>query len=295
MIQDGNGRKKGSRQIYNGEDEKTNPNQQSERNKREFTFPVIWIPNYNMQEGERTKGQEIDSSRMHDKALEDAEHRHASDIGAELKLKEKTIEVVEMPCEKKDGEQWDGSESHVTRSRYSFVDNGGEAATPSMVGPLLICELIFLASFLQSFLDPTKNWENSIDGSGGSKRVDQELQWLIYLITFSLFLQIRELSALNQSGEKFNDEGITTIEQALKVERTDCGNCLVWAKSDSLARDVIKLSSDITVGYIVMRDPSTGARTNLLRIKDAEEKKAEYMPGQLMMKNPCKGCYSLSK
>ncbi|KAK4256380.1 hypothetical protein QN277_009255 [Acacia crassicarpa] len=113
--------------------------------------------------------------------------------------------------------------------------------------------------------------------------------------------QIRELSALNQSGEKFNDEGIITIEEALKlnansvrqiildakvgpplyekglardilsaVERTDCGNCLIWAKSDSLARDVIKLSSDITVGYIVMRDPSTGARTNLLRIKDAE-------------------------
>ncbi|XP_028800346.1 glycerophosphodiester phosphodiesterase GDPD4-like isoform X2 [Neltuma alba] len=113
--------------------------------------------------------------------------------------------------------------------------------------------------------------------------------------------KIRELSALNQSVDKLNDEGIATIEEALKsiansvrqiildakvgpplyenglardilsaVERTDCGNCLVWAKSDSLARDVIKLSSDITVGYIVMIDPSTGARRNLLRIKDAE-------------------------
>ncbi|KAI9075860.1 hypothetical protein K1719_042140 [Acacia pycnantha] len=31
------------------------------------------------------------------------------------------------------------------RSKYSFVDNDGEAATARMVGPLLICELIFLA------------------------------------------------------------------------------------------------------------------------------------------------------
>lgn len=36
-------------------------------------------------------------------------------------------------------------------------------------------------------------------------------------ILFILFLQIRGLSALNQSVEKFNDEGITTIEEALKV------------------------------------------------------------------------------
>ncbi|KAG5047741.1 hypothetical protein JHK86_017147 [Glycine max] len=85
------------------------------------------------------------------------------------------------------------------------------------------------------------------------------------------------------------------------VEKTECSNCLIWAKSDILARDVIKLSSEITlkalglyyrcvnftcfnvhfsihsvqsgmmqVGYIVMREPSTGARTNLLRMKGAE-------------------------
>ncbi|XP_038890900.1 glycerophosphodiester phosphodiesterase GDPD4 isoform X6 [Benincasa hispida] len=55
-----------------------------------------------------------------------------------------------------------------------------------------------------------------------------------------------------------------------QVEKTKCKNCLVWAKSDSLARDVIRLSSDIKVGYIVMMDPTTGERTNLLRMKAAK-------------------------
>ncbi|CAK9163981.1 unnamed protein product, partial [Ilex paraguariensis] len=54
-----------------------------------------------------------------------------------------------------------------------------------------------------------------------------------------------------------------------KVGRTECKNCLVWAKSDNLARDVMKLSSDTMVGYIVMKDPSTGARSNLLRMRGA--------------------------
>ncbi|KAI4299966.1 hypothetical protein L6164_033387 [Bauhinia variegata] len=113
--------------------------------------------------------------------------------------------------------------------------------------------------------------------------------------------EIRELSDLHQSIEKFKDESIPTLQDALTltansvrqiildakvgppffekglaedilsiVESAECRNCLVWAKSDSLARDVIKLSSEITVGYIVMRDPSTGARSNLLRMKGAE-------------------------
>ncbi|GJV86751.1 glycerophosphoryl diester phosphodiesterase [Tanacetum coccineum] len=54
------------------------------------------------------------------------------------------------------------------------------------------------------------------------------------------------------------------------VKRTQCKNCVVWAKSDNLARDVIKQSSDVTVGYIVMMNSTTGVRTNLLRIRDAE-------------------------
>lgn len=113
--------------------------------------------------------------------------------------------------------------------------------------------------------------------------------------------QIRELSASRQSTEKINDEIIPTIQDALTmtassvrqiildvkvgpplyekglandvlsiVEETGCRNCLVWAKSDNLARDVIKLSSEVAVGYIVMREPSTGARSKLLRMKGAE-------------------------
>lgn len=32
-----------------------------------------------------------------------------------------------------------------------------------------------------------------------------------------------------------------------QVEKIHCKNCIVWAKSDNLARDVIKQSSDVTV------------------------------------------------
>lgn len=53
------------------------------------------------------------------------------------------------------------------------------------------------------------------------------------------------------------------------VDKTGCKNCLVWAKSDSFSRDVMKLSSDVMVGYIVMIDPSTGTRMKLLRMRGA--------------------------
>ncbi|XP_030936881.1 glycerophosphodiester phosphodiesterase GDPD4 isoform X2 [Quercus lobata] len=112
--------------------------------------------------------------------------------------------------------------------------------------------------------------------------------------------EIKELGRANQSAQMFLQESIPTIEDALKlisnsvrqvildakvgppsyekglakdilsvVERTHCRNCLVWAKSDNLVRDVIKLSPNTTVGYIVMKDPSTGLRTNLMRMKGA--------------------------
>ncbi|XP_026662041.2 glycerophosphodiester phosphodiesterase GDPD4 isoform X2 [Phoenix dactylifera] len=54
-----------------------------------------------------------------------------------------------------------------------------------------------------------------------------------------------------------------------EVKKTRCKNCLIWAKSDIVGRDVIKLSKDVTVGYTVMKDPSTGARSDLLRMKGA--------------------------
>ncbi|KAG6431919.1 hypothetical protein SASPL_103491 [Salvia splendens] len=53
------------------------------------------------------------------------------------------------------------------------------------------------------------------------------------------------------------------------VERTNCKNCVVWAKSDSLARELIRLSNDTMVGYIVMMDPSNGTRMQLLRMRGA--------------------------
>ncbi|KAM0940773.1 putative glycerophosphodiester phosphodiesterase [Dioscorea sansibarensis] len=53
------------------------------------------------------------------------------------------------------------------------------------------------------------------------------------------------------------------------VQKTNCRNCVVWAKSDIIGRDVIRLSPDILVGYIVMKDPSTGARSSILRMRGA--------------------------
>ncbi|CAL4988811.1 unnamed protein product [Urochloa decumbens] len=45
------------------------------------------------------------------------------------------------------------------------------------------------------------------------------------------------------------------------LKRTNCKNCLVWAKSDDLGRDMIKLSEDVM---------STGRRTELVRLKGAK-------------------------
>ncbi|XP_042475598.1 glycerophosphodiester phosphodiesterase GDPD4-like isoform X2 [Macadamia integrifolia] len=112
--------------------------------------------------------------------------------------------------------------------------------------------------------------------------------------------EIKELRGRHQFLQEFDDHEVLMIEDALTsvsrsvrqvildakvgppsyeqglardiisvVEKTRCRNCLVWAKSDSLVRDVINLSSDATVGYIVMKDPSTGVTTNLLRMKGA--------------------------
>ncbi|KAL9993099.1 putative glycerophosphodiester phosphodiesterase [Helianthus debilis subsp. tardiflorus] len=54
------------------------------------------------------------------------------------------------------------------------------------------------------------------------------------------------------------------------VKRTQCNNCVIWAKSDNLVMDVILQSSDMTVGYIVMMNFSTGVRTKLLRMRLAD-------------------------
>ncbi|KAM3293814.1 hypothetical protein ACQJBY_037005 [Aegilops geniculata] len=54
------------------------------------------------------------------------------------------------------------------------------------------------------------------------------------------------------------------------IRRTNCKNCVIWAKSDDIGRDLIKLSKDVMVGYIVMMDWSTGRRMELVRIEGAK-------------------------
>ncbi|KAJ6809408.1 glycerophosphodiester phosphodiesterase GDPD4 isoform X1 [Iris pallida] len=112
--------------------------------------------------------------------------------------------------------------------------------------------------------------------------------------------EIKELDAGFQLRPEFHNQQVPTIEEALTfvsssvrqvvldvkvgppsyerglakdiltiVKKTNCKNCLIWTKSDTLGRDVIKLQKNATVGYIVMKDPSTGATSKLLRMKDA--------------------------
>ncbi|GFP88411.1 glycerophosphodiester phosphodiesterase gdpd4 [Phtheirospermum japonicum] len=132
---------------------------------------------------------------------------------------------------------------------------------------------------------------------------DRELQRISGNSTSKVgYLSMKEIVDLGSSHQHSleHDVNIPTIEDALKlvsgsvrqvildakvgpplyekglakdilsvVERSKCKNCVVWAKSDSLARDLIKLSTDTMVGYIVMIDPSSGSRMKLLRMRDA--------------------------
>ncbi|KAL4583166.1 hypothetical protein LXL04_007732 [Taraxacum kok-saghyz] len=70
-------------------------------------------------------------------------------------------------------------------------------------------------------------------------------------------------------GPPSYEKGLATDILSL-VKKTQCKNCVVWAKSDNLVRDVIKQSPDVKVGYIVMMNFSSGMRTNLLRMKNAQ-------------------------
>uniref|UniRef100_A0A0Q3R3E4 glycerophosphodiester phosphodiesterase n=1 Tax=Setaria italica TaxID=4555 RepID=A0A0Q3R3E4_SETIT len=65
------------------------------------------------------------------------------------------------------------------------------------------------------------------------------------------------------------DKGLAEDVLSL-LKRTNCKNCLVWAKTDNLARDIIKLSEDVVVGYIVMVDKSTGRKTEFVRLEGAK-------------------------
>ncbi|ERM99731.1 hypothetical protein AMTRI_Chr11g101930 [Amborella trichopoda] len=70
-------------------------------------------------------------------------------------------------------------------------------------------------------------------------------------------------------GPPLHEKGLAADILSI-VNKTQCINCVIWAKSDTLGRDVIRLSQDIMVGYIVMNDLSTGARTSLLRMRGAK-------------------------
>lgn len=82
----------------------------------------------------------------------------------------------------------------------------------------------------------------------------------LVLISQSVRQVILDIKVGPPSFEKGLVEDVLSI-----IRKTNCKNCLVWAKNDNIGRDVIKLSKNVLVGYIVMVDWSTGIRTELLR------------------------------
>uniref|UniRef100_A0A5B6ZDV4 glycerophosphodiester phosphodiesterase n=1 Tax=Davidia involucrata TaxID=16924 RepID=A0A5B6ZDV4_DAVIN len=82
--------------------------------------------------------------------------------------------------------------------------------------------------------------------------------------------EIKELDAIHQFPLEFHDQSIPTIEDALKLISSSVRHVILDAKvgppsyERGLAKDILSI-----VGYIVMKDPSTGARTNLLRMRGA--------------------------
>lgn len=79
---------------------------------------------------------------------------------------------------------------------------------------------------------------------------------------------VRQVILDAKVGPPLYEKGL--VENILAVvKRTHCTNCIIWAKSDTLVREIIRLSPNTTVGYIVMKDPITGYRSNLLRMKRA--------------------------
>eukprot|EP00249_Psilotum_nudum_P014665 c24946_g1_i3 orf=676-1197(-) len=51
------------------------------------------------------------------------------------------------------------------------------------------------------------------------------------------------------------------------VNETNCKNCLVWSKVDAVIDDLKALSAEVTMGYIVMKDPITGKTNDLFRME----------------------------
>uniref|UniRef100_A0A453HH81 glycerophosphodiester phosphodiesterase n=2 Tax=Aegilops tauschii subsp. strangulata TaxID=200361 RepID=A0A453HH81_AEGTS len=85
------------------------------------------------------------------------------------------------------------------------------------------------------------------------------------LISQSVRQVILDVKVGPPSFEKGLAEDVMSI-----IRKTNCKNCVIWAKSDDIGRDLIKLSKDVMVGYIVMMDWSTGRRMELVRIEGAK-------------------------
>jgi len=102
-----------------------------------------------------------------------------------------------------------------------------------------------------------------------SKRVQNEevlkAEDAVVMISQSVRQVVVDVKVGPPSFEKGLAEDVLSL-----LRRTNCKNCLVWAKSDDLGRDIIKLSKDVIVGYIVMVDKSTNRRTELVRIEGAK-------------------------
>ncbi|KAL1212493.1 Glycerophosphodiester phosphodiesterase GDPD4 [Cardamine amara subsp. amara] len=102
-----------------------------------------------------------------------------------------------------------------------------------------------------------------VKGSLGNRRIPT-LEDALSLISNS----VRQVILDAKVGPPMYEKGLAQDILSV-IEKVQCNNCIVWAKSDSLARDIIRRAADITVGYIVMVDPSTGMRNNLLRMRGA--------------------------
>ncbi|AQK49260.1 Glycerophosphodiester phosphodiesterase GDPD4 [Zea mays] len=102
-----------------------------------------------------------------------------------------------------------------------------------------------------------------------SKRVQNEevpmAEEALAMISQSFRQVVLDVKVGPPSFEKGLAEDILSL-----LRRTNCKNCLVWAKSDDIGREIIKLSKDVIVGYVVMVDKFTNRRTELVRIEGAK-------------------------
>ncbi|XP_060971507.1 glycerophosphodiester phosphodiesterase GDPD4 isoform X2 [Cannabis sativa] len=104
---------------------------------------------------------------------------------------------------------------------------------------------------------------------------DRDLQKISGNITLKVgnlrMKEIKELGSVHHPGQMSTSGIVPTIEDALRLVSSSVRQVILDAKvgppsyEKGLAKDILSV-----VGYIVMIEPSTGLRTNLLRMKDAD-------------------------